>query len=266
MDGTLSTTSASSGMPLGDPLLATKLYVPPVWPNLVARRHLTEQLNEGTKGKLTLISAPAGFGKTTVLSEWSLKSELPVLWVSLDEGDNHPTRFLAYFVAALGNLQAGVGENILALLHSPQPPPIESVLTTLINEIATISNDFVLVLDDYHLIEAQPVHNAVSFLLDHLPPQAHMIIASRTDPPLPLARLLAGGHLTKLSVADLRFRPEEAADFLNEVMGLNLSAEDVAALEERTEGWIAGLQLAALSMQGREDIPSFIAAFAGSHR
>ena len=266
MNRTLSTKSGSSGTPLGDPLLSTKLYVPPVLPNLVARRRLTERLNEGTKGKLTLISAQAGFGKTTLLGEWIPKSALPVVWVSLDEGDNDTARFLAYFVAALENLRDGVDENVLAPLRSPQPPPIKSVLTALINEIAAFPNDFALVLDDYHVIEAQPVHDALAFLLDYLPPQMHLVIASRTDPPLPLARLLARGHLTKLSVADLRFTPDEVAGFLNEAMGLDLSAGDISALEERTEGWIAGLQLAALSMQGREDIPGFIAAFAGSHR
>ena len=266
MDGTLSTRSGSSGTSLGDPLLATKLHIPPVRPNLVTRQRLIESLNEGTRGKLTLISAQAGFGKTTLLSEWSFQSQLPVVWISLDEGDNDLARFLAYFVAALENLQAGISENVLEPLRSPHPPRIESVLTTLINEVAEIPNDFTLVLDDYHLIEAQPVHDALTFLLDHLPPQMHLVIASRTDPPLSLVRLLARAHLAKLSVADLRFTPEEVADFLSRVMGLALSAEDIAVLGERTEGWIAGLQLAALSMQGREDIPGFIAAFTGSHR
>lgn len=256
----------SSSESLGDQLLATKLHLPPVRPNLVERRRLTERLNEGTKGRLTLISAPAGFGKTTLLSEWSLRSELPIVWVSLDEGDNHPARFLVYFVAALRNLQADFGENVLALLHSPRPPSLEPVVTALINEISVIPNDFALVLDDYHSIEARPIHDAVAFLLDHLPPQAHLVIASRTEPPLPLARLRVRGQITELSIADLRFTPEEVADFLNKAMGLNLSAGDVAALEERTEGWVAGLQLAALSMQGREDISSFIASFTGSHR
>jgi LuxR family maltose regulon positive regulatory protein len=185
----------------------------------------------------------------------------------LDEGDNNLGRFLAYVVAALGTLREGIGEGILDPLHSPEPPPVESVLTALINEIATtMSEDFVLVLDDYHTVEARPVHDAVAFLLDHLPPPMHLIIAGRTDPPLPLARLLAHGHLTKLSAADLRFTPEEAVAFLNEAMGVDLSPEDVAALEERTEGWIAGLQMAALSIQGHEDVSGFIAAFAGSNR
>jgi LuxR family maltose regulon positive regulatory protein len=261
----ISTEDTPSGTSLGDQLLTTKLYAPFVKPNLVTRRRLTERLDEGAKGNLTLISAPAGFGKTTLLGEWILQSESPIAWVSLDEGDNDLGRFLAYAVAALDSLQPGVAEDVLEPLHSPQPPPIESILTALVNDIATIPGDFALVLDDYHAIEARPVHDAVAFLLDHMPPQMHLIMTSRTDPPLPLARLLARGHLTKLSAADLMFTPEEAVVFLNEAMGVDLSSEDVAALEERTEGWVAGLQLAALSMQGRQDIPDFVAAFAGSN-
>lgn len=258
--------TASSGKSLGDQLITTKLYVPSLKPNLVMRRRLTERLNQGVKGRLALISAPAGFGKTTLLAEWSLQSTLPLAWVSLDEGDNDLGRFLAYLVAALEDMRNGVGEDVLEPLHSPQPPPIESILTALVNEITTIPEDFAVVLDDYHAIEARPVHDAVTFLLEHLPPQMHLVIASRTDPPLHLVRLLARGHLTKLSAAELRFTLEEAVAFLNETMGVDLSPEDVATLEERTEGWIAGLQLAALSMQGREDLSGFIAAFTGSNR
>jgi len=256
----------SGGTLIRDQLLTTKLYVPFVKPNLITRPRLIERLNEGTKGKLTLVSAPAGFGKTTLLGEWSLQGGLPIAWVSLDEGDNDPGRFLAYLVAALGGLWTGVGEDVLEPLHSPQPPPIESVLTALVNEIAAIPEDFALVLDDYHAIEARPVHDAVTFLLEHLPPRMHLIMVSRTDPPLPLPRLLARGYLTKLAAADLMFAPEEAAAFLNRAVGMDLSPEEVAALEERTEGWIAGLQLAALSMQGRQDVSDFVAAFAGSNR
>lgn len=247
-------------------MLTTKLYVPFVKPNLVTRRRLIERLNEGSRGKLTLVSAPAGFGKTTLLGEWSLQGELPIAWVSLDEGDNDLGRFLAYLVAALGSLWTGVGKDALEPLHSPQPPPIESVLTALVNEIAAIPEDFALVLDDYHAIEARPVHDAVTFLLEHLPPRMHLIMVSRTDPPIPLPRLLARGYLTKLATADLMFTPEEAITFLNKAVGVELSPEEVAALEERTEGWIAGLQLAALSMQGRRDVSDFVAAFAGSNR
>ena len=219
--------------------------------------------------KLTLISAPAGFGKTTLLGEWRmmyLGSEFPLAWVSLEEADNDPSRFLSYLVAALQAIEADAGESALASLRSPQPPPVESVLAAIINDITAIPKDFALVLDDYHVIEAEPVHDAVTFLLDHLPPQMHLVIAARTDPPLPLARLRAQGQLTELRAAELRFRPEEASAFLKDVMGLSISARDVEALEERTEGWIAGLQLAALSMQDREDISGFIAAFTGSNR
>jgi LuxR family maltose regulon positive regulatory protein len=219
--------------------------------------------------KLTLISAPAGFGKTTQLSEWRmihLDSEYPLAWVSLEEADNDPSRFLSYLIAALQAIEADTGESVLNSLRSPQPPPIESVLTTLVNEIAAIPKDFALVLDDYHVIEVEPVHDATTFLLEHMPPNAHLVIASRVDPPLPLARLRARGQMTEMRADDLRFTPEETAAFLRGVMGLDLPEESVTALEERTEGWIAGLQLAALSVRGREDISGFIATLRGSSR
>ena len=233
---------------------------------MVLRPRLIERLNEGLHRKLTLISAPAGFGKTTLVSEWVAGCERPVAWLSLDEGDSDPTRFLTYLVAALQTIAPKIGEGVLGVLQSPQPPPTESILTALLNEITTIPDNFVLVLDDYHVIDAKPVDNALTFLLEHLPPQMHLVIATREDPQLPLARLRARGQLTELRAADLRFTPAEAAEFLNQVMGLNLSAEDIAALETRTEGWIAGLQLAALSMQGHQDVPGFIRAFAGDNR
>ena len=248
------------------PILATKLYIPLPRPNVVLRPRLIERLNEGLHRKLTLISAPAGFGKTTLVSAWVAGCERPVAWLSLDEGDNDPTRFLTYLVAALQTIAPNIGEGVLGVLQSPQPPPTESILTALLNEITTLPDNFVLVLDDYHVIDAKPVDDALTFLLEHLPPQMHLVITTREDPQLPLARLRARGQLTELRAADLRFTPAEAAAFLNQVMGLNLSAEDIAALEDRTEGWIAGLQLAALSMQGREDVPGFIRAFAGDHR
>lgn len=221
------------------------------------------------EGRLTLISAPAGFGKSTVLSEWLSSrsgSEWPVAWLSLDESDNDPTRFWGYFGAALDTLQAGVGQKALAALQSPQPPSIELVLTTLINEITVSLDDFALVLDDYHVIDVEAIHNAVEFLLDHLPSQMHIVMATRIDPPLPLSRLRARGELAEVRAIDLRFTPDEASSFFNQVMGLDLSGEDVAALGERTEGWIAGLHLAALSMQGRKDIRDFVSSFSGSHR
>ena len=251
---------------MATPLLQTKLYIPPPRPNLVPRPRLLERLNAGLRGKFTLISAPAGFGKTTLLSEWIDSCERPVAWLSLDEGDNDPARFLTYLVAALQTIEATVGKGALSLLQAPQPPPTEAVLTPLINEIAALPDGFVLVLDDYHLIERQSIHDALTFLLDHMPPQMHLVIAGRMDPPLPLARLRARGQLTELRAADLSFTPDKAAAFLNDIMGLGLSPADVAALDARTEGWIAGLQMAALSMQGRDDLPGFVAAFTGSHR
>ncbi len=247
------------------PILATKLYIPPSRPNVVFRPRLIERLNEDFHCKLTLISAPAGFGKTTLVSEWIARNERPTAWLSLDEGDNDPARFLAYFVVALQTIAANVGQGVLSALQSPQPPPGEVILTALLNEITAISDDFVLVLDDYHVIDAKSVDNALTFLLEHLPPRMHLVIATREDPQLPLARLRAGGQLTELRVTDLRFTPSEAARFLNQVMSLNLATEDIAALETRTEGWIAGLQLAAISMQGHQDNTSFIKSFTGSH-
>ena len=248
------------------PILATKLYIPPLRPNLVLRPRLTEQLNEGLHRKLTLISAPAGFGKTTLLSEWVAQCERPTAWLSLDAGENDLTRFLTYLVAALQTVAPTIGEGILRVLQSPQPSPTEAILTALLNDITTVPDEFVLVLDDYHAIDAQPVDQALTFLVEHLPPQLHLVIATREDPPLPLARFRARGQLTELRATDLRFTSSEAAAFLNHVMGLRLSTDDIAALEARTEGWIAGLQLAALSMHGRSDTARFIQAFTGSHR
>ena len=251
-------------------ILATKLYIPPPRPKIVSRPHLIKKLNAGlsagrTPG-VTLISAPAGFGKTTLISEWVAICGRPVAWFSLDEGDNDLTRFLAYLVTALQTIAPDLGSGVLGALQSHQPPPTESILTSLLNEIAAIPKNFMLVLDDYHLADARVVDQALTFLLEHLPPQMHLVITTREDPNLPLARLRVRGQLTELRAFDLRFTPFEAAEFLNQVMGLNLTAEDIAALEARTEGWVAGLQLAALSMQGNQDIPSFIQAFAGDHR
>ena len=269
------------------PILATKLYIPPPRPGIVPRPRLVERLNEGLAAgrKLALISASAGFGKTTLVSEWvaaltpvpSLEARdsspeigrggmgVRVAWLSLDEGDNDLSRFLTYLISALQTIAANIGKGVLDILQSPQPPPTESILTALLNDITSISDSFILVLDDYHVIDSQPVDRALVFMVEHLPPQMHLVIASREDPPLPLARLRARGQSTELRAADLRFTPAEAAEFLNRVMGLNLSEEDIAALETRTEGWIAGLQLAALSMQGRSDAASFIKSFTGSH-
>ena len=249
-------------------LLATKLYIPPPRPGTVSRSRLIEQLNEGLSSghKLALVSASAGFGKTTLVSEWVAQSGLSVAWLSLDEGDNDPVRFITYLIAALQTIKGEIGEGLLPALHSQQPPATEAILTALLNEITTISGSFLLVLDDYHVIDSKPVDEALTFLVERLPPQMHLVIATREDPSLPLARLRARGQLTELRATDLQFTPTEASEFLNRAMGLNLTDGDVAALESRTEGWIAGLQLAALSMQGHQDTTSFIKSFTGSHR
>jgi len=259
------------------PILATKLYIPTPRAKIILRPRLIERLNEGLQRKLTLISASAGFGKTTLVSEWAASCGQPVAWLSLDEGDNDPARFLIYLVTALQSIVANIGTGVLGALQSHQPPSIESILTALLNEITTIPDNpatrpfgqsgqrFILVLDDYHIIDSKPVDSALTFLLEHLPPQIHLVIATREDPPLPLARLRVRGQLNELRAADLRFTPAEAAEFLNHIMGLSLSVENIAALEARTEGWIAGLQLAAISMQGQNDAASFIRSFTGSH-
>ena len=251
---------------MATPILVTKLYIPPPRVRRVLRFRLLERLNEGLNRKLTLVSAPAGFGKTTLVSEWVAGCEKPVAWLSLDEGDGDPTRFLVYLVAALQGVAPNLGAGALRALESPQPPSTEAVLTALLNEITAVPASFVLVLDDYHTIDARAVDQALAFLLEHLPPQMHLVITTREDPKLPLARLRARGQLSELRAADLRFTISEAAEFLEGVMGLNLSAEDVALLDTHTEGWIAGLQLVALSVQGRCDATRFIKSFTGSHR
>jgi len=246
------------------PILATKLYIPPPRAEIVLRPRLIERLNAGSK--LTIISASAGFGKTTLLSAWIADCGQPVAWLSLDESDSDLSRFLTYVIAALQTIQPALGENLLAALQTPQPPPVESLLTSLLNEISALPSDLILVLDDYHLLDSKAVDEALTFLVEHQPPQLRLVIATREDPTLPLARLRVRGQLTELRAADLRFTPAETAEFFNRMMGLHLSDGDIAALETRTEGWIAGLQLAALSMQGREDIAGFIQAFTGSNR
>ena len=254
------------------PLLETKLYVPRSRRGLVPRPRLSERLDRGTASKLTLVSAPAGFGKTTLLTEWlaagpaAPAGERLAAWLSLDRADNDPASFWTYVIAALRTVASEVGESALTLLQAPRPPPIETVLTALLNDLGATADDIVLVLDDYHVIDAPEVQDGMAFLLDHLPPWLHVVIASRADPALPLARWRARGELVEIRAAELRFTPDEAAAYLNEMMGLQLTAQDVAALEARTEGWIAALQLAALSMQGRDDVAGFIAGFAGDDR
>ncbi len=233
---------------------------------MVSRPRLVERLNEGLHGKLTLISAPAGFGKTTLVSEWLAGRVRPVAWLSLDAEDSDLTRFLTYLVAALQTIAPNLGAGVLDTLQSPQPPSTTTLLTALLNEIAALPDALILVLDDYHAVDSSAVDQALTFLLEHLPPQLHLVITTREDPQLPLARLRAQSHMTELRAAELRFTPAEAAGFLSQVMGLQLAAEEVTVLEERTEGWIAGLQLAALSLRGRTDAARFVKAFAGDNR
>jgi LuxR family maltose regulon positive regulatory protein len=274
------------------PLLSTKLYTPPLRPNLVPRTRLIERLNRGlAQGcRLTVVSAPAGYGKTTLITEWlsDLRFAISdlglapdkegaradrVAWLSLDRGDNDPVQFFSYFVAALQTVDERIGQNVQALLDAPQPPPAESLVVTLINDVAAASNPLVLVLDDYHTITELTIHEAMGFLLERQPPQMHLVITTRQDPPLPLSRLRARGQVTEIRENDLRFTPDEVAVFLNQSQGLRLAEEDIGTLEERTEGWIAGLQLAALALQGTlavqdgdsEGTARFIADFSGRH-
>ena len=250
-------------------LLETKLFRPRSPRGLVSRPRLVERLDRGAQSTLLLVSAPAGFGKTTLLAEWlavGSTDEHSVAWLSLDRGDNSPEIFWTYTIAALQTVALGVGESALALLRASQPVPMESVLTTLLNDLGALSGDLVLVLDDYHLIDAPEVQAGMEFLLEHAPPGLHVVMAGRADPALPLARLRARGELVEIRATDLRFTADEAVAYLNEVMGLELTASDVAALEGRTEGWIAALQLAALSMRGRDDVAAFISGFAGDAR
>jgi len=214
-----------------------------------------------------LVSAPAGFGKTTLLAQWIAQSDLPVAWLSLEAEDNNPTRFLSYLIAALQTLDAQLGTTAHALLRTPQLPSVEAVLAVLLSEMTSrITADFVLVLDDYHVITSESIQHGLSFLLEHLPSQVHLVLATRADPPLPLARLRVQGQLTEVRTADLRFGHAEVGMFLQTVMGLDLPPEAIDTLERRTEGWIVGLQLAGLSLQGRVDVTGFLAAFSGSHR
>jgi LuxR family maltose regulon positive regulatory protein len=249
-------------------LLKTKLNIPPARPQMVPRPGLTERLKEGLGYNLVLVSAPAGFGKTTLLSQWSHlnKSLVSTAWISLDEGDNDPVRFWDYFIAALQTLQPGCGEKILPWLHSSQPLSTESMLTALINELSVVKGDFVIVLDDYHVIGSQQIHDGITYLIERLPDRVHLVIATRADPPLPLARFRGKGMMLEIRTDDLRFTRDDAASLLKELKIPGLSARDVAALNERTEGWVVGLKMAALSMRGQKDIPGFIAAFTGSQR
>jgi len=248
-------------------LLSTKLFIPPVRENIVQRSHLTEKLLYGIDmpGRFTLLSGPAGFGKTTLLSDFASQIQRPVAWVSLDEGDNDASRFWTYLINACQSILDGFGEVALELLDSPQSLPDETIPTILINDFVTYSGQVVLILDDYHEIQAPAIHSSLQYLLEHLPDNLFIVISTRIDPPWQLARFRARNQLIEIRAQDLRFNMEEATDFLNRTMNLDLSTGDVAALEKRTEGWIAGLQLAALSMQRRDDISAFVKAFTGSN-
>lgn len=247
-------------------ILTTKLYLPPPGPGVLLRPRLIKHLDDGLNDKLTLIIAPAGYGKTTLIGEWVSGCKTPVAMLCLDGGDNDTTRFLTYFIAALQKISTDIGNGISDLLQSPGRPAIESILSSLINDIVATSKNFTIVLDDYHLVDSDPVNGVVSFLLDHLPHNMRMLIATREEPRLNLAQLRARGQLTEIRSSDLRFTRSEAALFFNTMMGLNLSAKDIDLLENRTEGWIAGLKLTAISLRGNRDVEGFIRSFRGSHR
>jgi LuxR family maltose regulon positive regulatory protein len=248
------------------PILVTKLFAPPLVARAVSRSHLIEQLRGGLARKLTLVCAPAGFGKSSLLAEWAAVCGRPCVWVSLDPGERDVQQFLAYLVAAVQTVDASIGSNAQALLQATPPPSAQSVLAALLNDVAEDLEAIVLVLDDYHRVASEPVDEALAYLIDHLPPQMHVALSTRTEPALPLARLRARGQLTELRQEDLRFGPDETATFLDQTMALKLSLAHVAVLAARTEGWVAGLQMAAISLQGHQDPAQFIQSFSGSHR
>ena len=257
---------------MSTPLLSTKLHIPASRAHLVPRPRLVASLNQGSSSKLTLISAPTGYGKTTILCQWLSNCNLPTAWLTLDRADNDPARFLSYLIAAIQRVEPDLGSDALETLRSSSVvspgtrSPIRLALTLLLNDLATAPRAFILVLDDYHLIENTRVHELVTYLLDNQPAQLHLVIATRVDPPLPMARLRAQAQLVEVRAGDLCFTSAEFFAFFNDVMGLAITPEQVAVLERRTEGWIAGLQLAALSLREQEDIIGFIDAFTGSHR
>jgi LuxR family transcriptional regulator, maltose regulon positive regulatory protein len=249
-------------------VLATKICLPPLRPHSISRPRLVARLEEGAGYDLVLVSAPAGFGKTTLLGEWARRTRQAgsTIWLSLDEADNDPIRFWDHFIAALAPLGPDAGQEALALLHAPVPLPPESFLVALVNSLAGIAREFAVVLDDYHAIQSPPIHQGISFLIDHMPAAMQLIIAGRADPPLPLARYRGGGSMLEIGADDLRFTPEEAASLLGELLDVLPSPQDVAALTRRTGGWAVGLKMAALSMRETEDASAFISLFTGSHR
>jgi LuxR family maltose regulon positive regulatory protein len=246
-------------------LLRTKLTIPPIRPSQIARPRLIDLIHGGLDRALILVSAPAGYGKTTLISSWLKETKIPSAWLSLDDGDNDPVRFLQYLFFALQPIAPNIQDDLSGMLQGIQPAQCENVINLLSNELASISNPSVLVLDDFHVIHSEAVLKIVSYLLDHLPYRMHLALLTRADPPLPLSRLRVRNQLLDIRADHLRFTQAEMAAFLNDVMELTLSAQDLSAMERRTEGWIAGLQLAALSMQGCEDIHGFVSAFTGSH-
>jgi LuxR family transcriptional regulator, maltose regulon positive regulatory protein len=243
-------------------LLRTKFYVPAVRSNQVSRPRLIDLLNEGIDRKHILVSAPAGYGKSTLISTWIKEKGIPSAWLSLDVGDNDPSRFLQYLLKAFQPVVPGIEDDIPDMLR---PAQYEIIINQLTNQLASISEPFVLVLDDFHVINSEAVSKIVSYLMEHLPHRIHLILLTRIDPPLPLSRLRVRNQLMDIRADQLRFTHDEIAAFLNNMMGLKLSADDLSAIEMRTEGWIAGLQLAALSMQNSKDIHAFVSAFTGSH-
>ncbi len=248
------------------PLLASKHRIPQQRPNLVPRRRLYEMLDEGMQGTLTLVSAPAGFGKSTLVSGWAAGCGRPVAWLSLDEGDNDPVGFLTGLAAALKIAAPNIWAELSGTLRSIQSPAIEPAMALILDGLSLVPNPFVLVLDDCHMVRAQPIKRALELLVEHLPSQAQLVMATREDPPLPLAKLRARGQLTELRGSDLRFNMQEASGYLNGLMALNLSSALVEQLKTRTEGWIAGLQLAAVSLRGHSDAAGFVHSFTGGHR
>jgi len=248
------------------PVLKTKLYIPTLRPELVRRNRLTEMLQTGLQRRLTLVSAPAGFGKTTLICAWIRECEQPAAWLSLEDSDNDPVRFLSYLISALQTIQPKSAHDVLSGFHTLKPSAAESVLTELLNEFVEIKEHRILVFDDYHLIHDKTIHGYLGFLVEHLPQKLHLVLCTRADPPLPLATLRARGQLTEMRAGDLRFTREETVEFLNRLMGLDLPVSDIQVLADHTEGWIAGLQMAAVSLQGRRDASGFIKSFTGSNR
>lgn len=249
-------------------ILSTKLHIPKNSNARIIRSRLFERLNEAKQDKLLLISAPAGFGKTTLVSEWVSTTGYRVGWVSLDTIDSEPIRFWMYFISALQTAIPDIGKDLLSVLQLPQSPPIDALLVSLLNELDALSEDCILVLDDYHLVENYTIDNHLAIFLSHLPSKIHIVIMTREDPQLPLASLRARQQMNEIRVNDLRFTLSETTDFLNHAMDLNLSVDDISILNKRTEGWITGLQLAALALKQTQsnDSSDFVQQFSGSHR